>query len=96
MLAPLDRFLRQPPLRFVLVVPFLLQISAAVGLVGYLSYRNGERAVNDLANQLRAEVTARITQHLDAYLTSPHQLNRLNVAALEMGLIDLQDFDTLG
>ena len=29
------------PLQFVLVVPFVLQIFAAVGLVGYLSFKNG-------------------------------------------------------
>jgi hypothetical protein len=39
------------PLRLILVVPFVLQIFAAVGLVGFLSFRNGQKAVNDLANQ---------------------------------------------
>lgn len=35
------------PLRTVLVVPFVLQIFAAVGLTGYLSFRNGQQAVNE-------------------------------------------------
>jgi len=38
-------------LQTALVVPFILQIVAAVGLVGYLSLRNGQQAVTDLANQ---------------------------------------------
>jgi hypothetical protein len=32
----------------VLVVPFLMQISVAVGLTGWLSWRNGQEAVTDL------------------------------------------------
>ena len=42
-------------LRLILVLPFILQIVGAVGLVGYLSFKNGEEAVKDLANQLMVE-----------------------------------------
>lgn len=57
------------PLRLILVVPFIVQIFAAVGLVGYLSFRNGQKAVNDLVQQLCNEVESRIDQQLDSYLT---------------------------
>lgn len=40
------------PLQLVLVVPFVLQVLAAVGLVGYLSFRNGEKAISTLAGKL--------------------------------------------
>ena len=56
---------RKVPLRLVLVVPFVLQISAAVGLVGYLSFKNGQQAVNDLAHQLMSKVSGLVDQHLD-------------------------------
>ncbi|MGL5077603.1 MAG: hypothetical protein ACRDBG_17495, partial [Waterburya sp.] len=39
-------------LRLVLVLPFVVQIFSAVGLVGYLSLKNGEEAVNELADRL--------------------------------------------
>jgi len=57
-------------LRLILVIPFVIQIFAAVGLVGYLSFRNGEKAVNDLANQLMKKVNELVDQHLDTYLAS--------------------------
>lgn len=41
------------PLRVILVVPFVVQTFTIVGLVGYLSYRSGKDAVNDLSSQLR-------------------------------------------
>ena len=56
------------PLRGILVVPFVLQIVMAVGLTGWLSLRNSQKAVNDVAGQLRDETTSRIVQHLNDYL----------------------------
>ena len=62
---------RKLRLRTALVVPFILQIVAAVGLVGYLSFRSGHRAINDLANQLQKEVNNRVNHHLETYLKMP-------------------------
>jgi two-component system sensor histidine kinase ChiS len=56
------------PLRMVLVASFVLQISAAVGLTAWISYRNGQKAVTLLANQLSQENSARIEEHLSSYL----------------------------
>ncbi|MDZ8223521.1 ATP-binding protein [Nostoc sp. ChiVER01] len=84
------------PLRYVLIVPFILQICGAVGLVGYLSYQNGQKAVTELANQLENEICDRIEQHLDSYLTTPKQINQINLDAIELGLLNLSDFQTIG
>ncbi|MEH1938369.1 MAG: ATP-binding protein [Nostoc sp.] len=84
------------PLRYVLIVPFILQICGAVGLVGYLSYQNGQKAVKELATQLENEICDRIEQHLDDYLTNPKQINQINLDAVELGLLNLSDFKTTG
>ncbi|NEP55449.1 MAG: PAS domain S-box protein [Symploca sp. SIO2G7] len=73
------------PLRLVLVVPFVVQIFAAVGLTGYLSFRNGQQAVNDLASQLHREVCDRIIGHLNSYLATPHLLNQILADAAVRG-----------
>ncbi|MEG4317736.1 MULTISPECIES: ATP-binding protein [unclassified Microcoleus] len=82
---------RQIPLRTVLIIPFVLQISAAVGLVGWLSFLNSQKAVNDLAGQLRNEISSRIAQHLDAYLAIPKIVNRINVKAIEQGQFNVKN-----
>lgn len=87
----LSKRFQQFPLRLVLVVPFLLQISAAVGLVGYLSFKNGQRAVNDLADQLIERVSASVDQHLDSYLSIPHRINQINADAIKLGVLDVRD-----
>lgn len=83
--------LRKIPLRLVLVVPFLVQIFAAVGLTGYVSLRNGQQAVNHLATQLQDEVGNRIHQNLHSFLTTPLQINQLNASAIELKQINLRD-----
>ncbi|MGK7901430.1 MAG: SpoIIE family protein phosphatase [Hormoscilla sp.] len=82
----------QVPLRIILVVPFVLEIFGTVGLVGYLSFRNGQEAVNDLATQLRREITTRIEQHLFNYLEQPHLITQLNADAAAIGELNIDDF----
>jgi len=81
------------PLRAVLIVPFVLQIFAVVGLIGYLSFRNGQKAVNDLATQLKIEVTSRIEQNLLTYFSIPHQINQSNLDAIELKHLTPQNLD---
>ncbi|MBD2034135.1 response regulator [Leptolyngbya sp. FACHB-321] len=84
------------PLQLVLVVPFIVQIFGAVSLVGYLSFQNGQKAVNDLADQLINRDSALVDQHLDAYLSLPQKLVQTNADAIELGLLDVRDRQTAG
>ncbi|MEG3922676.1 ATP-binding protein [Microcoleus sp. T3_A4] len=84
------KILDQLPLRTVLIVPFVLQIVGAVGLVGYLSFRNGQKAVNNLASQLMSEVSLRVEQNLQVYLTTPHQINQTKLDAVKLGLLNME------
>ena len=82
-------------LRTALVVPFVLQIVAAVGLVGYLSFRNGQKAVNNVASQLRREVVARVQVHLRNYLAKPHLIQQIHISTIRQKLLDPSDFDQM-
>lgn len=92
---PIVRILKEPPLKLVLVVPFILQIFAAVGLTGYLSLKNGQKAIDNLAEQLRSDITARIQQKLETYLKTPHQINQTNAEFYRQGALDLQNVGRL-
>ncbi|MDF0551947.1 cache domain-containing protein, partial [Kamptonema sp. UHCC 0994] len=78
-------------LRTALVAPFVLQIVTAVGLVGYLSFRNGQQAVNDVATQLRNDTNDRIKQNLTYLLAIPFQSFETYDAALSQNRIDLNN-----
>lgn len=72
---PLPRFVSKTsqqqtkiPQGCVLVASFVVQIVAAVGIVGYLSFRNGDIAVEELAQKLIAETGKRVEEKLTAVL----------------------------
>ncbi len=90
-----SRVLHQLPLRVVLVVPFAMQITAAVAITGWLSMRHGEQAVNQVASQLRGAVSQQIVQELDHFLAAPHLVNQLNADTIQVGQVDPEDADAL-
>ncbi|MGI0487848.1 cyclic nucleotide-binding domain-containing protein [Pantanalinema rosaneae CENA516] len=67
-------------------------IMVTVGLTSWITYRGGQQAVDALAFRLSDEVSARITQHLNGYLTNPHEINRMNLDASQAGLLNLQEY----
>lgn len=83
-------------LRTILIVPFVVPIFVSTALVGWFSFRNGQQAVNDLADQLQFEVSNRIEQHLSSYLAIPNQINHINRDAINLGLLNPNDFQQTG
>lgn len=92
---PLRPSLTKISLRWVLLIPFVLQTIGAVGLVGYFSDRSGEQAVENLANRLMHEVSNRISDRLDSYLQTQQQAMAINAQAVEQGSLNIQDFGQL-
>jgi two-component system sensor histidine kinase ChiS len=92
----LSQFSAKIPLKTLLVVPFVLQIVGAVGLVGWLSFKNGQEAVNKLAIELQEQANSRLQQFLNHYLTIPQQINQINQDAILLRLVNLEDLSTLG
>ena len=78
-------------LQTVLIIPFVLQIGGIVGLVGYLSYRNNQKAVNEVASQLHQQISDRIQQYLQVYPATPHLINWINRDAVHLGQLNLAD-----
>ncbi len=90
------RFSKQTSLQTVLIVPFVVQIFATVGLVGYLSFHHGQKAVNELVLRLQNEASSRVEQHLSSYLDKAKQVVKVNTNALELGLLDPKDLKVQG
>jgi len=86
---------QQVPLSIILIVPFVLQICLAVGLVSWLSLRQGQQAVNQLATQLQQSVGENLLSMLKTHLSTPHQINQINAAAIEQRILDIKNPATL-
>ena len=87
--------LKNISLYWVMLIPFVVQIFGAVGLVGYLSYRSSESAIDKLASQIMNEVGDRIDQNIISYLNKPNEINRNNAAIIKQGILDWQNLKTV-
>jgi PAS domain S-box-containing protein len=79
------------PLSLLITVPFLLNTFGIVGLIGWLSFRNGHHAILLLANQFHRKVTEQVQDRLHSYLELPYTLNQLNANSIELGQIEPND-----
>ena len=86
---------RQISLILLLIVPFVLQIMLAVGLVGYFSYQSGQKTIEEMAKPLMAEVGSRIDQNLTQLLQKQKQVVQNNASAINIGLLPWQDFTAI-
>ena len=77
------------PLTTLLVVPMVIQVVGIISVVGYLSYHNGQRAIQDLSGQLRTSVTARVEEQVHDYLEKPMLVNAINVRLANQKLLPL-------
>ena len=83
------------PLWRVFIVLFVAQVLLAVGFVGYISAHNARKAVNEVARQLRNEVTTRIEGRLLLFLATPHTLDEMNANLIARGVLDSSDAGAL-
>ncbi|MCC3407246.1 MAG: response regulator [Microcoleus sp. PH2017_10_PVI_O_A] len=79
------------PLRLALTLPFVMQTFAVVSIVGYLSFKNGQQAVQKLADNLQGEISGRIQEHLAHYLEKPYNIVQLNAGAAQLGKLTPQN-----
>ncbi len=83
-------------LQTVLIVSVVTQLAIATGLIGWLSFLNGQKAVRQLVSEVSSETTFRIEQHVETFLDRPHELHILNETVIEQQTLDLDNFDQAG
>lgn len=83
------------PLSTVLILPFVCQIFVIGSLIGYLSFRTGQQAVQDLVSQLMDTAGDNIEKKLNHYLEIPHIINQIRFEDFQDGLLNTQNLDEL-
>lgn len=74
-----------------LISIFIVLIVITAGLIGYVSFHNGQEAAQKLAIENQDSIQMRVTHDLDDFLTKPHSLNQINARSIESGIIDPHD-----
>ncbi|MCA9981498.1 MAG: HAMP domain-containing protein, partial [Anaerolineales bacterium] len=85
------RLVEKIPLQAIFIVPFVLQVVLLVSVTGYISFLSGQHIVNTLVADLQDEISQRIEERLDQYLSLPHQLNQIEAFSLSSGYWSLSD-----
>lgn len=83
--------LKRIPLKLVLILPFVMLITGAVGLVGYFSYRSGQEAVANLANKLIDQASNRVVDRLDVSIISQQRIVTTNRDFVQQGNFKIND-----
>ncbi|MFQ4141591.1 PAS domain S-box protein [Chlorogloeopsis sp. ULAP02] len=91
----LQEYFAKIPLCVILVVPFVLQLLASVGVIGYICYAAWQRSTQKVANQVMKEVGDRVQHYLSDYLETPQLINRLNANAIRLEQIDINNSTSL-
>jgi PAS domain S-box-containing protein len=83
----LTQIARKIPLRLLLTLVVVLIILATTITAAWISYQTGQQMAMDLTMTLRDQAADQVTQHLQNYLATAHQVNAVGLAALQNGLI---------
>lgn len=82
-------------LRSVLVIPLAVLTVLSAGVMGFVSFHNGQQAVEEVTGQLQHSVSAGIEGRLRSFLADARQLVRLNADAISRGLPGADDAGAL-
>ncbi|MCU0542029.1 MAG: ATP-binding protein [Oscillatoriaceae cyanobacterium Prado104] len=81
---------RQISLKWLLILPFVLQIVGIVSIISYLSFKNGQTAVNEILTQLKDEIVLRIDDNIDRDLKTGREINQTNLSLIKLKTFNLQ------
>jgi|JFJP01.1.fsa_nt_gi PAS domain S-box-containing protein len=87
---PENQKFRKVSIRLLITFPFIIQIIAAVGIIGYFSFQHEQKKANDFSSKLRTNTIRALKQEISDYLRSPMQALKLNIQARKTDPIDTQ------
>lgn len=69
----------------------LVPLLTSVGIIGYISFYNGQKTVKTLTSRLSESAASKVKERLNYYLQTPHNINQSNANAIELGQLNWRD-----
>ena len=82
-------------LKFLLIIPFCLEVGLAVGLSAYWSIQNSRQAVGQMVDHLENHTVETVESKLLQELRQPHQINAINAQLLARDVISSEDLGAI-
>jgi len=92
-IPPFPHLKTRLPLEIIFIVPFAIELIFTVGLIGYLSFLNGQRSVDNLAEKLIEETGDSIQKRIDNFLEIPAKITQNNQDLIDTNLLDIENLD---
>ena len=73
------------PLRVVITTVVLVLLVMTAGVTWFLTFRNGQRSIREIAEQMGRQGMANVRQHLESYLSVPTLINTMNLFSFTLG-----------
>ena len=93
--ARISKIFNQANLRTILIVPFVIQVAAVVGVISYLSHANSRKTIDDLVFQLSDRATNNVEEKVINYLSKSHLIHQSIVASVDSKIINLQNYSQI-
>lgn len=91
----IPKLFKNVSLKIILVVPFVIQICIATGVVGVFTFLNGQQKITAIETSLTDEISDRISAELHNYLRLPSQINQENDTNIEPKILNFKDFQQI-
>jgi len=75
-------------LKYIIIVPFLIQIFVLTVIIGYLSFNNAQKSVNHIASQLLSEIGTIAENRVREYITQIDLIIQINADAIQLKQLD--------
>ncbi len=78
-----------------IVIPFVTQLVVTIGAIGYLSFRNGQKTIQDTVANLTTEINQNVHRNIQSFLAIPQKINKINSSLIQQGLLDIYNSSTM-
>ena len=82
-------------IRNAIISLFVVQLLLVVSAIGWLSWRSGKQAVNEVATEFRSEIGERVRDHLRVYVETPRKVNALLLHEMDRSHVKTEDFTSM-
>ena len=78
-------------LKYIIIIPFVIQIFIFTSVITFLSFHNAQQSVNYLANQLLSEIGTRVENKFQKYISQINLILQINAKGIELGQLNPND-----
>lgn len=78
-------------LKIILTIPFILLVSITVSIIGYISFKNGQKTIENLVEKLIFETGDRIQEKINYFLQTPYEITQNHQDLIDTKIFTLDD-----